>query len=477
MSSRLLKSLRKLGAKCTTEGTQVKGDNIDGIIECIAEHFGGGVTSWNDLTDKPFGEIVEYGDTLTLDKSFFEGNIVTDSSGYYVKVSDATPTIDDFVNGCVLSVPNMGSLEIQYNEILEMYNNVGVVTYEVFIVIPSDNFTIGEDEQTYTFPEKGFYFLYNPNNKIDNASFTIPGYKGFATTTVKQIEEKYLPIFDTVSGGEVSLGDTVSWDGNIETFEGVKTNRVTNESVGLSVQAVKVSDSIPSASDIGSNSTLKYVSGGNEVSNSITHISENDDGSLAIGDDSMLPIQIIPTDNFTNSDGITYPEAGTYFTLTEVNGQKLYATEFTIPNYTFTIKQPDKKVIKPELLPESGGRTLKTIEYSSLEEFYNGLVSLENAIFYDLILDNRLGLTIEEESGSTSTSYVDSLYLPITITKDLDNTIVVLKYFDFEGVVTMVMANDGGAFMAMFQRVKFDGTSEHGTITTDNVTKFTLTYF
>lgn len=42
MGSRLIKALRKLGAKCTVAGTEIQGDNVDGIVECIADHFSGG---------------------------------------------------------------------------------------------------------------------------------------------------------------------------------------------------------------------------------------------------------------------------------------------------------------------------------------------------------------------------------------------------------------------------------------------------
>lgn len=42
MYSRLANALKKLGAKCTKSGTQIHGDNIDGIVECIAEHYAGG---------------------------------------------------------------------------------------------------------------------------------------------------------------------------------------------------------------------------------------------------------------------------------------------------------------------------------------------------------------------------------------------------------------------------------------------------
>lgn len=45
MYSRVVKALKKLGVKCTAAGTEVKGDNVDGLLECIAEHYaeGGGL--------------------------------------------------------------------------------------------------------------------------------------------------------------------------------------------------------------------------------------------------------------------------------------------------------------------------------------------------------------------------------------------------------------------------------------------------
>ena len=42
MNSRLIKALCKLGKKCTPAGTEIRGDNVDGVVECIAEHFAGG---------------------------------------------------------------------------------------------------------------------------------------------------------------------------------------------------------------------------------------------------------------------------------------------------------------------------------------------------------------------------------------------------------------------------------------------------
>lgn len=42
MESRLIRALKLLGSKCTCAGTKVEGDNIDGIVECIAKNFEAG---------------------------------------------------------------------------------------------------------------------------------------------------------------------------------------------------------------------------------------------------------------------------------------------------------------------------------------------------------------------------------------------------------------------------------------------------
>lgn len=59
MHSRIVNALKKLGAKCCKEGTHVHGDNVDGLLECIAEHYAGGGSSGGlsiksiTFTDRP----------------------------------------------------------------------------------------------------------------------------------------------------------------------------------------------------------------------------------------------------------------------------------------------------------------------------------------------------------------------------------------------------------------------------------------
>lgn len=65
MNSRLSKALRKLGKKCTPEGTQVTGDNVDGLLECIAEHY----VNDGNINVADFQLVMEKATDITLDRS------------------------------------------------------------------------------------------------------------------------------------------------------------------------------------------------------------------------------------------------------------------------------------------------------------------------------------------------------------------------------------------------------------------------
>ena len=152
--------------------------------------------------------------------------------------------------------------------------------------------------------------------------------------------------------GEITenLGDTVTWDGNLETFKGVKTESVTAS--GITMQYVKVSDSVPSASDIGSNSTVSYMlHGSNKENETVTNIIDNGNGILSVGSTSSL-VLIVPTDNITIPESeIVFPEKGVYFLHYSVDGgEPAYNTKFTIPNYNFTYTTLKK--IEEKYLPD-----------------------------------------------------------------------------------------------------------------------------
>ena len=115
MYSRLVKALKKLGVKCTAAGTEISGDNVDGIVECIAEHYAGGGGTGGDCLIKP---IVADRDNIV---SFREL-----ASGFYTFHGYFTPYFGSDVSMSA-PYPAFGSVindgEISYVQILFPYKN------------------------------------------------------------------------------------------------------------------------------------------------------------------------------------------------------------------------------------------------------------------------------------------------------------------------------------------------------------------
>lgn len=149
---------------------------------------GSGVSSWSDLGESPTG-----GDTLTanwdeIDLDSEDLVFVQETNGLlYVKVSDATPSADDFANGCVIITVN-GENSITGEQIAELTAGSGAICVSGgFYVAPSDGLLV--EEVGLTFSEKGVYLCANPDYRA--SSLTIPGYTGFPS--VNKVPEKYLP--------------------------------------------------------------------------------------------------------------------------------------------------------------------------------------------------------------------------------------------------------------------------------------------
>ena len=144
----------------------------------------GGASSWNDLTDRPFGESPTGGDTLTWDGNT-EG--LTCAADMFYKVSDIVLTADDVVNGATVTAMFNGAPvettisgdEVESAQGLIMLSNVISVATEA----------VGVDFDGMVFNETGLYFV--AAYSVCTSSLTIPGYTDFPF--VKKIEEKYLP--------------------------------------------------------------------------------------------------------------------------------------------------------------------------------------------------------------------------------------------------------------------------------------------
>lgn len=114
MYSRLANALKKLGAKCTEAGTKVEGDNVDGIVECIAEHYAGG-GSGGDCLIKPIvadkDSIVSFRELQTGFYTFH--GFFTPYFGSDVSMSSPYPTLGAVINDG----------EISYVQIFFPYKN------------------------------------------------------------------------------------------------------------------------------------------------------------------------------------------------------------------------------------------------------------------------------------------------------------------------------------------------------------------
>ena len=115
MFSRLCQELKKLAEKVCPAGTKIDGDNVDGIIKCMAEHYAGGSGSSGDCLITP----------IVADKD----NIVSFrelATGFYTFHGYFTPYFGSDVSMSA-PYPAFGSVindgEISYVQILFPYKN------------------------------------------------------------------------------------------------------------------------------------------------------------------------------------------------------------------------------------------------------------------------------------------------------------------------------------------------------------------
>lgn len=115
MYSRVVKALKKLGVKCCAAGTEVRGDNVDGLLECIAEHYAGGGGTGGDCLIKP---IVADRDNITSFRDL--------ATGFYTFHGFFTPYVGSDVS-MSSPYPAFGSVindgEISYVQIFFPYKN------------------------------------------------------------------------------------------------------------------------------------------------------------------------------------------------------------------------------------------------------------------------------------------------------------------------------------------------------------------
>ena len=162
MYSRIVKALKKLGAKCCKAGTEVKGDNVDGLLECIAEHYAGG-GSGGDCLITP---IVADRDNITSFRELATGfytfhGFFTPYFGSDVSMNAPYPTFGSVINDGEISYVQIFfpyKNQVQYLEVTDnsyKRNDVRLANYGAINVAEfqkvmehATNISIGRDCET-----------------------------------------------------------------------------------------------------------------------------------------------------------------------------------------------------------------------------------------------------------------------------------------------------------------------------------------
>lgn len=236
--------------------------------EGLCDHDGsGGVSSWNDLTDKPFGEIIETTETDTL---AWDG----DTTGLYsvideaYLVSDAVPTLEELQQGGTITSNVEGMEEETFGADGE--DSISAIAEDIIqlgengmVLIVLKDGAVFEDGGI-TFEKAGIYFYKSTEDAGGYiTSLAINGYTfTTTTTTVKQLDEKYYnqPNRDGYFIEESS--DTLTWDFDLSG----RTQYVysdENASTGdYKVTWVHISDVLPTLAELRQGGTVnKYLLG------------------------------------------------------------------------------------------------------------------------------------------------------------------------------------------------------------------------
>lgn len=144
-----------------------------------------GVTSWNDLTDKPFGEVGKA--PITWDGNM-EGKTILGEEGdelRFVKVSDEVVKIEECKNGCVFTASTGQTFEIPAEQCIQAEHGV-VMFYMLGFSCPNANVELNGT----LIPEAGTYFAIG-NSDVYYMSLSFPGY------SFESLDEKFIP--DTIA--------------------------------------------------------------------------------------------------------------------------------------------------------------------------------------------------------------------------------------------------------------------------------------
>ena len=202
------------------QDVKVNWDDIEDKPNFSGGGGGGGVSgpvSWNDLSDRPFGEEITPEQTITYDGSldgyeYVEVEPELRPGQYYVKLSDSTPEPDAFI-GATTKAYVSGKIQEFLVSPDSLINASGAyIIGEAFILIPVSG-VWGLSAGVW-----GITQITDGEAMVYSVELTIPG-----TTIIHTLDPKYLP--DSV---KLTVATTekfrIEYDGNPDGREKVETN-------------------------------------------------------------------------------------------------------------------------------------------------------------------------------------------------------------------------------------------------------------
>ena len=162
---------------------------------------------------EPFEVVTKGGDTLTWDgdTSGLDACEYMEDVVLY-RVSDATPTLNDFVEGTKVGFTASGEIEYQDVDISKIIQEENLILDPIstnFVICLEDGTPFGDGVMN-----KGLYFIVASEYGMFTSYLTIPNYTGF-TTTEKKLKREYLIDTNSIilksSGGKrfkVTVSDT-----------------------------------------------------------------------------------------------------------------------------------------------------------------------------------------------------------------------------------------------------------------------------
>lgn len=308
-----------------------------------------GVSSWNDLTDKPF-----YEETVTnvipgLNIAW-DGNM-DDLPNFRVgrnlvyRVSDITPTLEQLQTATAAlsnvsnGQPNGQTFKLSEFSVLDNTDQVVSINGAVSVAVVYD--------ESYGYPT-GLYLQNNYSLFI--SSLTSPDIEN-TSTELKTLDKKFLP--EALQFGEETIVthlDTITWDGNTEGLTQFAGSIQTYASAPTP-EFYRVFNGAPQMSDLANGCTVQLFLYGS-LEDPVTLTSENivDGGAYYAMANQYEEVQVIIIPEDTNDDG-TELLKGVYFRRMPYDD--VYLAKFSISGYTFEAIETTVTKIDPKFLPES----------------------------------------------------------------------------------------------------------------------------